>query len=55
MRWRNLASGSRGQGICEEAVEAFHAALQERMRARVRPAGVAMTQNNLGNALRKLA
>jgi hypothetical protein len=50
--WR-LGERESGTGRLEEAVQAYHAALQERTRERA-PLDWATTQNNLGNALIRL-
>ena len=53
MRSRHLGERESGTARLEEAVAAYRAALEERTRERV-PLDWAMTQNNLGNALRAL-
>ena len=53
MRFRSLGERESGTARLEEAVAAYRAALKEWTRERV-PLDWAMTQNNLGNALRRL-
>ena len=50
---QELGGREAGTGRLKEAVEAYHAALEERTRERA-PLDWAMTQNNLGNALATL-